>query len=353
MALLLALARNVPQACDVADDRQAGSAPSSPASSCTRRRSGSSASAASASSSRSARAGFGMHVVAFDPFVSAERYRELGVEKADSPDELYAQADFLTIHLPKTPETEGFLNAEAFAKMRDGVRVLNVARGGLIDDDALIAALDSGKVGGCGDRRLQERADDRAPAVRIPQRRRHAAPRRLDRRGDRPRRLSERRAGGRRPDRRRRLDRRQHPRDRRRGHGHARAVPAARDTARQARDGARRGQLGRADRGGVPRPDRRLRHPAARSRGDRGRAAGPHRGAGEPRERSDHGPAARHRLRGEGGLRGAGLQRADPRDGDRGRRARRRRRAPVSARAGSRTSSRSRAGGSRSSSSRT
>ncbi len=92
--------------------------------------------------------GFGMHVVAFDPFVSAERYRDLGVEKADSPDELYAQADFLTIHLPKTPETEGFLNAEAFAKMRDGVRVLNVARGGLIDDDALIAALDSGKVAG-------------------------------------------------------------------------------------------------------------------------------------------------------------------------------------------------------------
>jgi D-3-phosphoglycerate dehydrogenase len=92
--------------------------------------------------------GFGMHVVAFDPFVSAERYRELRVEKAESPDELYAQADFLTIHLPKTPETEGFLDAEAFAKMRDGVRVLNVARGGLIDDDALIAALDSGKVAG-------------------------------------------------------------------------------------------------------------------------------------------------------------------------------------------------------------
>ncbi len=92
--------------------------------------------------------GFGMHVVAFDPFVSAERYRELRVEKANSPEELYAQADFLTIHLPKTPETEGFLDAEAFSKMRDGVRVLNVARGGLIDDDALIAALDSGKVAG-------------------------------------------------------------------------------------------------------------------------------------------------------------------------------------------------------------
>jgi D-3-phosphoglycerate dehydrogenase len=92
--------------------------------------------------------GFGMRVLAFDPFVSAERYRELGVDKADSPEDVYAQADFITIHLPKTPETEGFLDAEAFAKMRDGVRVLNVARGGLIDDAALQAALDSGKVAG-------------------------------------------------------------------------------------------------------------------------------------------------------------------------------------------------------------
>ena len=92
--------------------------------------------------------GFGMRVLAFDPLVSAERYRELGVEKAASADALYAQADFVTIHLPKTPETEGFLDAEAFAKMRDGVRVLNVARGGLIDEAALKDALDTGKVAG-------------------------------------------------------------------------------------------------------------------------------------------------------------------------------------------------------------
>jgi D-3-phosphoglycerate dehydrogenase len=92
--------------------------------------------------------GFGMRVVAFDPFVSAERYRELAVEKADGVDDIYAQADFITIHLPKTPETEGFIDAAAFAKMRDGVRVLNVARGGLIDEDALKDALDAGKVAG-------------------------------------------------------------------------------------------------------------------------------------------------------------------------------------------------------------
>jgi D-3-phosphoglycerate dehydrogenase len=92
--------------------------------------------------------GFGMHVIAFDPFVAAERYRELGVEKAESSDEVYAIADFITLHLPKTPETEGWLDAEALAKCKDGVRILNVARGPLVVDEDLQAALDSGKVGG-------------------------------------------------------------------------------------------------------------------------------------------------------------------------------------------------------------
>ncbi|HZV73557.1 MAG TPA: phosphoglycerate dehydrogenase [Conexibacter sp.] len=92
--------------------------------------------------------GFGMYVVAYDPYVSAERYRELGAEKAESPAEVYAKADFVTIHLPVTADTRGFLNAEAFAQMRDGVRVINCARGELIDDAALKDALDSGKVAG-------------------------------------------------------------------------------------------------------------------------------------------------------------------------------------------------------------
>src|ERR1019366_8605619 len=56
--------------------------------------------------------GFNMKVIAYDPFVGAERYRELGVEAADSPDAVYAAADFITLHLPKTPDTEGWLNAE-------------------------------------------------------------------------------------------------------------------------------------------------------------------------------------------------------------------------------------------------
>jgi D-3-phosphoglycerate dehydrogenase len=91
---------------------------------------------------------FGMRVVAYDPFVAAERYRELGVERAESADDLLPLADVLTLHLPSTPETEGWLDADALARCRDGVRVLNVARGPLIVDEALRDALDSGKVAG-------------------------------------------------------------------------------------------------------------------------------------------------------------------------------------------------------------
>jgi D-3-phosphoglycerate dehydrogenase len=89
-----------------------------------------------------------MRIVAYDPYLSEDRFRELGVERAETPDEVYREADFLTIHLPKNKETEGFLDAAAFAKMKDGVRVLNVARGPLVVDADLAAALDSGKVAG-------------------------------------------------------------------------------------------------------------------------------------------------------------------------------------------------------------
>ncbi len=92
--------------------------------------------------------GFGMTLVAFDPFVSAERFRELGVERAEKLADVYARADFITLHLPKTPDTQGWLDAEAFAQMHDGVRVINCARGELVNDAALQAALDSGKVAG-------------------------------------------------------------------------------------------------------------------------------------------------------------------------------------------------------------
>jgi D-3-phosphoglycerate dehydrogenase len=91
---------------------------------------------------------FEMEVVAFDPFVAAERFRELGVEQTERSADLYARADIITIHLPKTPDTANWLDAGAFAQMKDGVRVINCARGELVDHDALLAALKSGKVGG-------------------------------------------------------------------------------------------------------------------------------------------------------------------------------------------------------------
>jgi D-3-phosphoglycerate dehydrogenase / 2-oxoglutarate reductase len=91
---------------------------------------------------------FAMEVVAYDKFVAAERFRELGVERAQTSDDLYAKADIVTIHLPKTPGTVNWIDAEAIAKMRDGVRIVNCARGELVDLEALQAALDSGKVAG-------------------------------------------------------------------------------------------------------------------------------------------------------------------------------------------------------------
>jgi D-3-phosphoglycerate dehydrogenase len=91
---------------------------------------------------------FGMRVVAFDAYMAEERFNELGVERATSAEQVYAVADFVTVHLPKTPETENFLDAEAFGQMKDGVRILNVARGPLVVDEDLAAALESGKVAG-------------------------------------------------------------------------------------------------------------------------------------------------------------------------------------------------------------
>jgi D-3-phosphoglycerate dehydrogenase len=92
--------------------------------------------------------GLGMRVVAYDPFVSADRFRELGVERVETPADIYAAAEFLTLHLPLTPETTGSVSADAFAQMRDGVRLINAARGELVDEAALVAALQSGKVAG-------------------------------------------------------------------------------------------------------------------------------------------------------------------------------------------------------------
>jgi D-3-phosphoglycerate dehydrogenase len=94
--------------------------------------------------------GLGMKVLAYDPFVPAERFLELGLDRADSPEKIYREAEFITVHLPKNAETIGFISDDEFAKMKDGVRVVNVARGGIIDEDAWARAIESGKVAAAG-----------------------------------------------------------------------------------------------------------------------------------------------------------------------------------------------------------
>ncbi|HEX4193792.1 MAG TPA: phosphoglycerate dehydrogenase, partial [Stellaceae bacterium] len=91
--------------------------------------------------------GLKMKVVAFDPFLTPERAVDLGVEKVEL-DELFARADFITLHVPMTEQTKNIIDAKAIAKMKDGVRIINCARGGLIVEADLKAALDSGKVAG-------------------------------------------------------------------------------------------------------------------------------------------------------------------------------------------------------------
>jgi D-3-phosphoglycerate dehydrogenase / 2-oxoglutarate reductase len=92
---------------------------------------------------------FGMRLVAWDPYVSAERARHLGVELLEL-DQLVGEADFLTVHLRKNAETIGLLGAELLAKCKPGVRIINTARGGIVDEAALAEAIASGHVGGAG-----------------------------------------------------------------------------------------------------------------------------------------------------------------------------------------------------------
>lgn len=91
--------------------------------------------------------GLQMRVIGFDPFLTDERAQELGIEKVDLT-QLFEQSDFITLHVPKNEHTANIINADAIATMKDGVRIVNCARGGLIDEAALKDALDAGKVAG-------------------------------------------------------------------------------------------------------------------------------------------------------------------------------------------------------------
>ncbi|PYK89199.1 MAG: phosphoglycerate dehydrogenase, partial [Verrucomicrobia bacterium] len=91
---------------------------------------------------------FGMRVLAFDPYLSVSRARSLQVELVEELDELLAAADFISLHTPLTAETRHLLNAERIAKTKRGVRIINCARGGLIDEQALVNAISNGHVAG-------------------------------------------------------------------------------------------------------------------------------------------------------------------------------------------------------------
>ena len=106
--------------------------------------------------------GLAMKVIAYDPFLTQERAQELGVEKVEL-DGLFARADFISLHTPLTDATRGIISAEAIAAMKDGVRIINCARGGLVDETALKAALESGRVAGAAlDVFAEEPAKDNA-----------------------------------------------------------------------------------------------------------------------------------------------------------------------------------------------
>jgi D-3-phosphoglycerate dehydrogenase len=120
--------------------------------------------------------GLHMKVIAYDPFLSEERAKQLGVTKVDL-DELLARADFITLHVPLTDKTRNILSRENLAKTKKGVRIINCARGGLVDEAALKDALDAGHVAGAALDVFEVRTRHRKPAVQPSQRRLHPASR--------------------------------------------------------------------------------------------------------------------------------------------------------------------------------
>ena len=93
--------------------------------------------------------GLKMKVIAYDPYLSIERASEIGIEKIEL-NELFMRSDFISLHTPMTDATKGIINADALARMKDGVRIINCARGGLINEPDLKVAIETGKVSGAG-----------------------------------------------------------------------------------------------------------------------------------------------------------------------------------------------------------
>jgi D-3-phosphoglycerate dehydrogenase len=92
--------------------------------------------------------GFGMRLIAFDPYVSKERGKEMGIELMPTLEAVLVQSDFVTLHLPRTSETEGLIGAKELSMLKPGARIVNTARGGIVDEDALAKSIEAGHVAG-------------------------------------------------------------------------------------------------------------------------------------------------------------------------------------------------------------
>ena len=111
--------------------------------------------------------GLNMRVIAYDPFLSAERAAEIGVEKVEL-EELFTRSDFITLHVPLTDKTRNIINAGAIAQMKEGVRIINCARGGLVVEADLAEAIKSGKVAGAGFDVFEQEPATESPLFGLP-----------------------------------------------------------------------------------------------------------------------------------------------------------------------------------------
>lgn len=110
--------------------------------------------------------GLEMNVIAYDPFLSEDKAEALGIKKV-SIDEIFSQSDFITIHSPLTPETKNLINAKTISRMKDGVRIINCARGGIINEQDLYEAVKSGKVAGAALDVLEKEPPDNNPLLTL------------------------------------------------------------------------------------------------------------------------------------------------------------------------------------------
>ena len=112
--------------------------------------------------------GMGMRVLAYDPYVSEDRMRSMNVERAETTDEVFENADFVSLHVPRTPQTVGLVNGETLARMRPTAYLINVARGGIVDETALYNALKEGQIAGAALDVFAEEPTTESPIFSLP-----------------------------------------------------------------------------------------------------------------------------------------------------------------------------------------